>query len=107
VQLSVVQNGLLTFCIENIFFLFDWSIFSELQQRAEKLLEEGIRPEEEERAMEAVEGKIEVWPLRLIDLRDPEQFDLLYGLLGMSPHTIHYYLSEVSSVFIFHSLLFF
>jgi hypothetical protein len=67
----------------------------ELQARAEKLLEEGIRPDEEEKALEAAEGKIEVWPLRLIDLRDPEQFDLLYGLLGASPHVIHYYLTEV------------
>ena len=41
------------------------------------------------------EGKIEVWPLRLIDLRDPEQFELLYDLLKLSPHVIHYYLSEV------------
>ena len=77
------------------FSFSDLFLHSVLQQRAEKLLEEGIRADEEEKAMEAVEEKIKVWPLRLIDLRDAEQFDLLCGLLEMSPHTIHYYLTEV------------
>ena len=45
-----------------------------------------------------MEGKIEVWPLRLVDLKDPEHFELLYGLLSDSPHVVHYYLTEVSII---------
>merc|ERR1719223_29352 len=36
----------------------------------------------------------DIWPLQLIDLRDDEQFDLLYRLLRFSPLVIQHYLYE-------------
>jgi hypothetical protein len=40
---------------------------------------------------------VQVWPLRLIDLTDSEQFDFIYTMLGRLPHIIHHYLT----VFVF------
>lgn len=38
--------------------------------------------------------QVEIWPLRLIDLDDEEQVQVVYSLLGRLPHVIHYYLSN-------------
>ena len=37
---------------------------------------------------------LDVWPLRLIDLDDKDQFGVLFELLGQSPHVVHEYLTE-------------
>lgn len=36
-----------------------------------------------------------IWPLQLIDLRDKEQFKVLYPLLYKLPHAVMYYLNEI------------
>ena len=36
-----------------------------------------------------------IWPLQLIDLRDKEQFKILYPLMFKLPHTVMYYLNEL------------
>ena len=36
-----------------------------------------------------------IWPLQLVDLRDKEQFGVLYPLLSKLPHTVMYYLGEL------------
>lgn len=36
-----------------------------------------------------------IWPLQLIDLRDQEQFRVLYPLLYKLPHVVMYYLNEL------------
>jgi hypothetical protein len=36
-----------------------------------------------------------IWPLQLIDLRDQEQFKVLYPLLFKLPHVVLYYLNEL------------
>lgn len=41
------------------------------------------------------EDQLDIWPLRLIDPNDPDQFIVLYNLLHKSPHVIHYYLVEM------------
>lgn len=36
-----------------------------------------------------------IWPLQLIDLRDKEQFKVLFPLLHKLPHTVMYYLNDI------------
>ncbi len=36
-----------------------------------------------------------IWPLQLVDLKDKEQFKVLYPLLFKLPHTIQHYLHEI------------
>ena len=36
-----------------------------------------------------------IWPLQLVDLRDKEQFKVLYPLLYKLPHTVMHYLNEI------------
>lgn len=36
-----------------------------------------------------------IWPLQLIDLKDKEQFKVLYPLLFKLPHTVMHYLNEL------------
>ena len=67
----------------------------ELKARADALLEQGIDANFTDNNMAALEDRIEIWPLRLVDIHDKEQFDVLYDLLGRSAHVIHYYLCEV------------
>jgi hypothetical protein len=37
---------------------------------------------------------LDIWPLRLIDVNDDEQFAVLFGLLRRSPFVIHWWLTE-------------
>jgi hypothetical protein len=37
---------------------------------------------------------MEIWPLRLIDFDDQDQFDVIYNLLYRLPHVVQYYLSH-------------
>ena len=41
------------------------------------------------------EDALDIWPLRLIDCNDDDQFQVLFGLLHKSPFVIHYYLTEI------------
>jgi hypothetical protein len=38
---------------------------------------------------------VDVWPLRLVDLDDLDQMNLLYRLFQFSPHVTFYYLSDI------------
>lgn len=37
---------------------------------------------------------LDIWPLRLIDVSDDDQFNVLFNLLRRSPYAIHYWLTE-------------
>ncbi len=39
--------------------------------------------------------EVQIWPLRLIDINDQDQFDALFKLLRNIPRVIHYYLSKI------------
>jgi hypothetical protein len=41
------------------------------------------------------EDMLDIWPLRLIDCNDEDQFAILFKLLRKSPYVIHYYLTEM------------
>jgi hypothetical protein len=41
-----------------------------------------------------LEGDLNIWPLRLIDIHDPDQFAVLFKLLKRSAHAVHYHLSD-------------
>jgi hypothetical protein len=40
----------------------------------------------------AMQGDLDIWPLRLIDFDDPEQSNVVYKLLKYLPEAIHHYL---------------
>lgn len=40
----------------------------------------------------SLQSDLDIWPLRLIDFDDPEQFETVYKLLQFVPEAIHHYL---------------